>query len=72
MEDFAAFLGAVLSHWVWLLIAAVAFVLSIKIDFQDYKSRVAFIVVAIASVIIALYLAVEDQLTLLNEYLGQR
>jgi hypothetical protein len=72
MEDFAAFLLSVLSHWVWLLIAAVAFVLSIKIDFQDYKSRVAFIIVAIASVIIALYLAVEDQLTVLNEYLGQR
>jgi putative effector of murein hydrolase len=50
----------------------VAFVLSIKIDFQDYKSRVAFIVIAIASVIIAVYLALEDQLRVLNEYLGQR
>jgi putative effector of murein hydrolase len=71
MEDFTAFLRAVLSHCVWLIVAAVAFVLSIKIDFQDYKSRVAFIVVAIASVIIAFYLAVEDQFRVLNEYLGQ-
>ena len=71
MEDFIAFLRAVLSHWVWLIMAAAAFVLSIKIDFQDYKSRVAFIVVAIASVIIAFYLAVEDQFRVLNEYLGQ-
>jgi membrane protein YdbS with pleckstrin-like domain len=72
MEEFSGFLKAVLSHWVWLILAAVALVLSIKVDFQDYKSRVAFIVVAIASVIIALYLAVEEKYRGLNEYLRQR
>jgi cell division protein FtsW (lipid II flippase) len=72
MQDLTEFVKAVLSHWVWLILAAVAFVLSIKVDFQDYKSRVAVIVVAIASVIIAVYLAVEDQYRGLNEYLRQR
>jgi FtsH-binding integral membrane protein len=72
MEDFTEFVKAVFSHWVWLILATVALVLSIKVDFQDYKSRVAFIVVAIASVIVAVYLAVEDQYRVLNEYLRPR
>lgn len=69
MEDFAGFVKAVLSHWFWLIAALAGFVASAKINFQDYKARVVLIVVGIACLMVALFLALNDQYRALNDYL---
>ena len=69
MDDFDGFVKAVLSHWFWLVAAFVSFVASAKINFEDYKPRVALIVVGTVWLIATLYLTLNDQYRALNKYL---
>jgi hypothetical protein len=67
MENFLQFLRAVLSHWGWLGTAVIALVLYRAAAFGgDTKIRMVLILIAIGSILMALYLTVSDQLTILN------
>lgn len=73
MDDVTAFLKVVLSHWGWLTTAVLAFALSAKADFgEDIKPKVALILIALASLFMAFYLASIDQYTALYESLQAR
>ena len=70
MEEFTRFLKAVLSHWGWLTAAVIALILSAKMDFgEDYKPRIALVIAAIGCVIVAVYLALDEQYRALNQFL---
>lgn len=69
MDDFEGFVKAVLSHWFWLVAALASFIASVKVNFEDYKPRVALIVVGTVCLIAALYLTLNDQYRSLSESL---
>jgi hypothetical protein len=70
MANFFLFLKGVSTHWGWLTIALIALFLYGSSAFGgDTKVKMALILVAIASIAMALYLTVSGQLTALNRFL---
>jgi hypothetical protein len=70
MANLIEFLKTVLSHWGWLAGALIAFILSGQLSFiEGYRAKVALIVVGIGCLIIAVYLALEEQYMALDHYL---
>ena len=61
MGDFGEFLRALLSHWPWLAIALVTWILSTTGSWRDIKVRMALYLIALASFVIALFLTASDQ-----------
>lgn len=70
MNGLSEFIHAVLHHWGWLALAAIAVSLYVKSSFVETdKVRIALIVIAVASLFMALYLASADQYRALHENL---
>jgi hypothetical protein len=70
MADMVDFLKTVLSHWGWLTAALVAFVLSGQLSFiEGYKGKLVLVVVGIGCLIMAVYLALAEQYTALDQFL---
>ena len=70
MNGLSEFFYAVLGHWGWLALATIASFLYAKVNFvENDKVRMALILVAVASLFIALYLASADQYKALHEHL---
>lgn len=69
MDDFVIFLKAVAAHWFWITVAVVALVVNAVMDF-DTKGKITLIVVAIGSLVLAVYLALSDQYRAFSEYLS--
>lgn len=73
MANLKEFLLVVASHWVWLVMALVAFLACQFVEFGDNRKVVpALVIIGIGCIIMALYLAVNDQLTALNQSLSPR
>jgi len=73
MANLTEFLLVVASHWVWLVMALVSFLACQYVDFGDSRKVVpTLVVIGIGCIIMALYLAVNDQLTALNQSLQPR
>jgi len=70
MANFFEFLTAVLSHWIWLGMAVIAFLLSQFVDLGPSRKIVpGLIMFGIGCIIIAIYLAVSGQFTALEQSL---
>jgi xanthine/uracil permease len=70
MANFLEFLTAVLSHWIWLSMAVIAFLLSQFVDFGPSRKIVpGLIMFGIGCIIMAFYLAVSGQMTALEHSL---
>jgi hypothetical protein len=69
MEDFIRFLQAVATHWFWITVAVIALLVNAVMDF-DTKGKITLIVVAIGCLVLAVYLALNDQYRAFSEYLS--
>jgi hypothetical protein len=70
MADMVQFLDAVASHWFLLSMAVMAFSLCQFVDLGDNRKVVPVVImIGIGCIMLAFYLAVNEQLTALNQSL---